>query len=211
VTPVPHEDHAPLQHTGLGEGRIEVICGPMFSGKTEELLRRIRRARIAHQPTLIFKHSVDVRYDADAVTSHDANALPSVAVASSAALRAYLAGLQSPVTVVAIDEVQFFDDALPGLCAELADSGIRVIAAGLDLDFAGRPFGCMPELLARAEEVTKLHAVCVETGRPAHFSHRIAGGDDTVEIGEKDRYIPLTRQAFVEARRRAARSGGTAG
>jgi thymidine kinase len=183
----------------------------MFSGKTEELLRRIRRARIAHQPTLIFKHSVDVRYDADAVTSHDANALPSVAVASSEALHAHIAGLQSPVTVVAIDEVQFFDDALPGLCAELADNGIRVIAAGLDLDFAGRPFGCMPELLARAEEVTKLHAVCVETGRPAHFSHRIAGGVDTVEIGEKDRYIPLTRQAFGEARRRAARSGGMAG
>ena len=105
--------------------------------------------------------------------------------------------------MVGIDEAQFFDEGLPALCVELANNGIRVIAAGLDLDFKGIPFGVMPELLALAEEVTKLHAVCMETGRPAHFSHRIAGGDSTVEIGEKDRYIPLTRQAFVEARRQA--------
>lgn len=198
---VPHEEHSPLQHTGLGEGRIEVICGPMFSGKTEELLRRIRRAQIAHQPTVIFKPSTDTRYDKDAVTSHDSNALPSVTVANSDEIMNYIRMQPRPIMVVAVDEAQFFDAALPRVCAELADAGIRVIAAGLDLDFKGEPFGCMPELLARAEEVTKLHAVCMETGRPAHFSHRIAGGNSTVEIGEKDLYIPLTRQAFVEARK----------
>ncbi len=198
---VPHEEHSPLQHTGLGEGRIEVVCGPMFSGKTEELLRRVRRAQIAHQPTVIFKPAKDTRYNKDQVTSHDANALPSVTVDSSRAMLDYLKAQAKPITVVAIDEAQFFDADLPRTCAHLADRGIRVIAAGLDLDFKGIPFGCMPELLALAEEVTKLHAVCMETGRPAHFSHRIAGGDSTVEIGEKDRYIPLTRQAFVEARK----------
>lgn len=198
---VPHEEHAPLQHTGLGEGRIEVVCGPMFSGKTEELLRRVRRAKIAHQPTLIFKPATDTRYNKDQVTSHDANALPSVTVDSSKAILEHLSSLPRPVTVVAIDEAQFFDAGLPNVCETLANQGIRVIAAGLDLDFKGVPFGCMPMLLALAEEVTKLHAVCMETGRPAHFSHRIAGGDSTVEIGEKDLYIPLTRQAFVEARK----------
>ena len=213
---VPHEEHSPLQHTGLGEGRIEVVCGPMFSGKTEELLRRIRRSQIAAQPTIIFKPATDTRYQKDHVTSHDANALPSVTVGSSQAnalpsvtvgsSQAILDHLKSqsrPFTVVGIDEAQFFDEGLPALCVELADNGVRVIAAGLDLDFKGIPFGIMPELLALAEEVTKLHAVCMETGRPAHFSHRIAGGESTVEIGEKDRYIPLTRQAFVEARRQA--------
>lgn len=200
---VPHEEHSPLQHTGLGEGRIEVVCGPMFSGKTEELLRRIRRAQIAAQPTVIFKPATDTRYQKDHVTSHDANALPSVTVGSSQGILDYLKAQPRPFTVVGIDEAQFFDEGLPALCVELANNGIRVIAAGLDLDFKGIPFGVMPELLALAEEVTKLHAVCMETGRPAHFSHRIAGGDSTVEIGEKDRYIPLTRQAFVEARRQA--------
>jgi|TARA_B110000503_G_scaffold132088_1_gene207622 thymidine kinase len=200
---VPHDEHSPLQHTGIGEGRLEIVCGPMFSGKTEELLRRVRRAQIARQPTLIFKPETDTRYDKDTVTSHDSNALPSITVKDSAALLAHLQALSRPVLVVAIDEVQFFDEALPRLCTYLANQGIRVIAAGLDLDFTGEPFGCMPELLARAEEVTKLHAVCMETGRPAHFSHRIAGGDSTVEIGEKDLYIPLTRQAFVEARKQS--------
>ena len=107
--------------------------------------------------------------------------------------------------MVAIDEAQFFDAELPATCVSLANKGVRIIAAGLDLDYRGKPFGVIPELLALAEEVTKLHAVCMETGRPAHFSHRIAGGNSTVEVGEKDRYIPLTRQAFVEARRQAGR------
>jgi thymidine kinase len=207
---VPHEEHSPLQHTGLGEGRIEVVCGPMFSGKTEELLRRVRRAQIAAQPTVIFKPATDTRYQKDQVTSHDSNALPSVTVSSSQSILDYLRAQPRPVTVVAIDEAQFFDAELPATCVTLANNGIRVIAAGLDLDFKGIPFGVMPELLALAEEVTKLHAVCIETGRPAHFSHRIAGGDSTVQIGEKDRYIPLTRQAFVEARKQADRSESSA-
>lgn len=198
---VPHEN---TYHNDLGEGRVEVICGPMFSGKTEELLRRIRRARIARQPTLIFKPATDTRWDVSKVTSHDANALESVTIASSSELRAYIDSLPRPVMVVAIDEVQFFDEGLPALCTELANEGMRVIAAGLDLDFTGAPFGCMPELLARAEEVTKLHAICMETGRSAHFSHRIAGGEETVEVGATEQYIPLTRSAFVEARRQAA-------
>lgn len=195
-----HNESLGIAHTGLGEGRIEVICGPMFSGKTEELLRRLRRAHIAHQPTAIFKHAVDDRYHAERVTSHDANGFDAVPVTNSQELLAHLRSLPNPVTIVAIDEAQFFDSGLPALCTQLADQGLRIIAAGLDLDFTGEPFGCMPELLARAEEVTKLHAVCLETGRPAHFSHRIAGGTGTIEVGEKDRYIPLTRQAFVAAR-----------
>ena len=196
---VPHEEHSPLQHTGLGEGRIEVVCGPMFSGKTEELLRRVRRAQIAAQPTVIFKPATDTRYQKDQVTSHDANALPSVTVDSSQGILDYLSAQPRPFTVVAIDEAQFFDADLPTTCVTLANNGIRVIAAGLDLDFKGIPFGVMPELLALAEEVTKLHAVCVETGRAAHFSHRIAGGTSQVELGAQDRYIPLARHAYVAA------------
>jgi thymidine kinase len=189
-----------MTHLHHGEGRLEVICGPMFSGKTEELLRRVRRAQIAKQPTVVFKPATDTRWTQDAVRSHDANELPSVLVRNSAEIAAWVAEQPRHIPVVAIDEAQFFDAALPKLCATLADQGHRVIAAGLDLDFTGEPFGCMPELLARAEEVSKLNAVCLETGRPAHFSHRIAGGTATVEVGEKDQYIPLTRQAFVAAR-----------
>lgn len=189
-----------MTHLHHGEGRIEIICGPMFSGKTEELLRRVRRAQIAKQPTVIFKPSTDTRWNPNAVRSHDSNELPSVLVKDSHEIREWMDRQPRHVPVVAIDEVQFFDDELPRLCAEMANAGHRVIAAGLDLDFTGEPFGCMPELLARAEDVTKLSAVCVETGRPAHFSHRISGGSDTVEVGEKDRYIPLARQAFVAAR-----------
>jgi len=198
-----------MTHLSHGEGRLEVICGPMFSGKTEELLRRVRRAQIAKQPTVVFKPATDTRWDAHAVRSHDANESPSVMVRSSAEIGAWMAGQPRHIPVVAIDEAQFFDNELPRLCAKLADEGHRVIAAGLDLDFTGEPFGCMPELLARAEEVAKLNAVCLETGRPAHFSHRIAGGTATVEVGEKDRYIPLTRQAFVAAR--AVRKGPSTG
>tara|TARA_B100001057_G_scaffold400250_1_gene411368 strand:+ start:771 stop:1400 length:630 start_codon:yes stop_codon:yes gene_type:complete len=202
---VHHEEHSPLHYTGLGEGRIEVVCGPMFSGKTEELLRRVRRAQIAAQPAVIFKPAADTRYQKDQVTSHNASALPSVTVRSSGDILEYLRKQPRLFTVVAIDEAQFFDAELPATCVSLANKGVRIIAAGLDLDYRGKPFGVIPELLALAEEVTKLHAVCMETGRPAHFSHRIAGGNSTVEVGEKDRYIPLTRQAFVEARRQAGR------
>lgn len=186
----------------LGEGRLEVICGPMFSGKTEELLRRVRRSQIAKLPTVLVKPATDTRYAIGDVVSHDKNTMPSLVVQNARDILDVLEVDGRPALVVGIDEVQFFDNALPEICSELANRGIRVIVAGLDLDFNGVPFGSMPQLLALAEEVTKLHAVCVETGRSAHFSHKIAGGTDTVELGEKDKYIPLARHAFVAARKK---------
>ena len=186
----------------LGEGRLEIICGPMFSGKTEELLRRIRRSQIAKLPTVLVKPATDTRYAVEDVVSHDKNAMPSVVVKNAREILDVLEVDGRPALVVGIDEAQFFDSALPEVCSTLADRGLRVIVAGLDLDYNGVPFGSMPELLALAEEVTKLHAVCVETGRSAHFSHKIAGNSDTVELGEKDKYIPLARHAFVAARKK---------
>ena len=186
----------------LGEGRLEIICGPMFSGKTEELLRRVRRSLIAKLPTLLVKPATDTRYAVGDVVSHDKTAMPSVVVEKSSDILDVLEVDGRQALVVAIDEAQFFSDDLAGVCNELANRGLRVIVAGLDLDFTGKPFGSMPDLLALAEEVTKLHAVCVETGRQAHFSHKIAGSDETVELGEKDKYIPLARHAFVAARKK---------
>ena len=186
----------------LGEGRLEIICGPMFSGKTEELLRRIRRSQIARLPTVLVKPATDTRYAIGDVVSHDKNTMPSVVVKNAREIMGVIDVDGRPALVVGIDEAQFFDAELPKVCSELADSGMRVIVAGLDLDYNGLPFGSMPELLALAEEVTKLHAVCVETGRSAHFSHKIAGSSDTVELGEKDKYIPLARHAFVAARKK---------
>lgn len=178
-----------------GEGWIEVVCGSMFSGKTEELLRRLNRARIAKQRIEIFKPSIDTRYDELDVVSHDKNAIRSTPVSSSEKILL----LTSDTDVVGIDEAQFFDDNLPNVCNELANQGIRVIVAGLDMDFKGKPFGPMPHLMAIAEYVTKVHAICVKTGKLAQYSHRIVGGDDTVELGELDRYEPLSRQAYIEA------------
>ena len=186
----------------LGEGRLEVICGPMFSGKTEELLRRVRRSLIAKLPTLLVKPATDTRYAVGDVVSHDKTAMPSVVVENASDILNVLEVDGRPSLVVAIDEAQFFSDDLAGVCNELANRGLRVIVAGLDLDFTGKPFGSMPELLALAEEVTKLHAVCVETGRQAHFSHKISGSKETVELGERDKYIPLARHAFVAARKK---------
>ena len=181
----------------------------MFSGKTEELLRRIRRAHIAKLPVALFKPTTDTRYDNVQVVSHDRNTMDSVVVAKSTDILAHVEaaskrepGRSEGIALVAVDEAQFFDDGLPDVCNELANRGYRVIAAGLDLDYEGRPFGPMPLLLALAEEVTKLHAVCVETGRSAHFSHRIAGGTSQVELGAQDRYIPLARHAYVAANAR---------
>jgi thymidine kinase len=191
-----------LSSLPIGEGRLEVVCGPMFSGKTEELLRRVRRSQIARLPTVLVKPAIDTRYAVGDVVSHDKNAMPSVVVEKASDIMNVLEVDGRPALVVAIDEAQFFDDDLPRVCSELANKGVRVIVAGLDLDFNGVPFGSMPQLLALAEEVTKLHAVCVETGRAAHFSHKISGSDDTVELGEKDKYIPLARHAFVAARKK---------
>lgn len=167
----------------------------MFSGKTEELLRRLNRARIARQKIEIFKPAIDTRYDEEDVVSHDKNAIRSTPVSSSEKILL----LTADADVVGIDEAQFFDDNLPNVCNELANQGIRVIVAGLDMDFQGRPFGPMPHLMAIAEYVTKVHAICVRTGQLAQYSHRIVGGEDTIELGELDRYEPLSRQAYIAA------------
>jgi thymidine kinase len=176
-------------------GWIEVICGSMFSGKTEELIRRLRRAQFAHQKVEIFKPTIDTRYHETEVVSHDDSRIPSTPVESSGNILLLSTGIE----VVGIDEAQFFDDNLPDVCNQLANSGIRVIVAGLDMDFQGRPFGPMPELLAIAEYVTKLHAICAHTGQLANFSHRITPGAKLIETGAADRYEPLSREAFVAA------------
>lgn len=177
-------------------GRIEVICGSMFSGKTEELIRRLRRAQFAKQQIAIFKPAIDTRYAADAVVSHDANMFPSVAIHTSSELLL----LASAADVVGIDEAQFFDDGLVEACNTLAGQGVRVIAAGLDMDFMGKPFGPIPSLCAIAEEVTKVHAICVRCGNLAYVSHRTVPGESRVLLGEKDEYEPLCRRCYMETR-----------
>lgn len=179
---------------GRRQGWIEVICGSMFSGKTEELIRRMRRAEFAKMKVEIFKPKVDNRYHEDDVVSHNSNAIRCTAVEHSSQLLL----LTSDVEVVGIDEAQFFDDGLPEVCNELANQGIRVIIAGLDMDFMGRPFGPMPQLLAIAEFVTKVHAICVHTGNLAHYSFRYADGESVVQLGEKESYVPLSREAYNE-------------
>lgn len=180
---------------GRRQGWIEVICGSMFSGKTEELIRRMRRAQFARMKVEIFKPHVDVRYSENDVVSHDYTKIQSTPVTHSSQLLL----LASDVEVVGIDEAQFFDDGLPEVCNQLANMGIRVIIAGLDMDFMGRPFGPIPNLLAIAEFVTKVHAICLKTGNLAQYSYRIGEGDSLVMLGEKESYIPLSREAFVEA------------
>jgi thymidine kinase len=176
-------------------GWIEVICGSMFSGKTEELIRRLKRAQFAKQKVEIFKPAIDVRYDVEKVISHDANEIRSTPVPSSANIRL----LASDVDVVGIDEAQFFDDEIVAVCNDLANRGVRVIVAGLDMDFKGNPFGPMPALMATAEYVTKVHAVCTRTGNLAHYSHRTAAGDELVLLGETQEYEPLSRSAYFKA------------
>jgi thymidine kinase len=162
-------------------GWIEVITGGMFSGKSEELIRRVRRAEIARQRTQIFKPVIDNRFDDQRIISRDNRGIDAIAVNNTAALRA---NLVFGVKVVGIDEVQFFDAPIVDLCMDLADAGIRVIAAGLDQDYSRRPFGPMPALMAVAEYVSKMHAVCVRCGGPAHYSQRVAGGDSQIEVGD---------------------------
>lgn len=176
-------------------GRIEVVCGSMFSGKTEELIRRLRRAQFARQRVEIYKPTVDTRYSEEDVVSHDSNHIPSTPVDSPQSILL----LASEADVVGIDEAQFFDDTLVPVCNELANRGKRVIAAGLDMDFLGKPFGPMPALMAIAEEVTKVHAICVRCGNLAHVSHRIVAGDKQVLLGEKQEYEPLCRHCYNEA------------
>lgn len=181
-----------FQEENVRQGRIEVICGSMFSGKTEELIRRLRRARIARQRVEIYKPGIDTRYSAEDVVSHDANSIASTPVEAAASIL-LLAG---EAQVVGIDEAQFFDEGLVEVCGELANRGKRVIIAGLDMDFQGKPFGPMPALCAIAEEVTKVHAVCVRCGALAYVSHRTVADDRRVLLGELEEYEPLCRNCY---------------
>ena len=176
-------------------GWIEVICGSMFSGKTEELIRRLKRAQFAKQKVEIFKPAIDTRYDEEKVVSHDANEIRSTPVPAAANIRL----LANDVKVVGIDEAQFFDDEIVSVCNDLANRGIRVIVAGLDMDFKGNPFGPMPALMATAEYVTKVHAVCTKTGNLAHYSHRKTDNDKLVLLGETQEYEPLSRAAYYHS------------
>jgi thymidine kinase len=173
-------------------GWIEIICGSMFSGKTEELIRRLRRAKFANQRVEIFKPMLDVRYSETEVVSHDDNAIRSTPVESSGSILL----LTGEVDVVGIDEAQFFDYHLVDVCKALADRGVRVIVAGLDMDYLGKPFGPMPQLMAMAEYVTKVHAICMRCGNLAHHSHRLTDNNRLVVLGEKDTYEPLCRHCF---------------
>lgn len=175
-------------------GWIEVITGSMFSGKTEELIRRLKRAKIARQKVEIFKPEVDKRYDEVNVVSHDQNAIPSTPVQSSSQILMYL----SDVDVIGVDEAQFFDNQLADVCNQIANAGIRVIVAGLDMDYLGKPFGPIPSLMATAEYVTKVHAVCINCGNLAQHSHRTVTNEKLVVLGEKDSYEPLCRHCFRE-------------
>lgn len=177
---------------GQRKGWIEIICGSMFSGKTEELIRRLKRAQFAQQDVEIFKPAVDTRYDEEEVVSHDKNSIPSTPVPASGNILILAEGKE----VIGIDEAQFFDLSLPGVCMQLANNGTRVIVAGLDMDFKGRPFGPMPALMAMAEYVTKVHAICMECGELASHSHRLGDGDQLVQLGETESYQPLCRTCF---------------
>jgi thymidine kinase len=173
-------------------GWIEVICGSMFSGKTEELIRRLKRVKIANQEVEIFKPIIDTRFHDEKIVSHDENFIHSTPVATAAEIIEKVGNIK----VVGIDEAQFFDADLPNICNQLADSGVRVIIAGLDMDFLGQPFGVMPLLLAKAEYITKVHAICVRCGSIANFSHRLVAQTDTILLGAKNNYQPLCRHCF---------------
>ncbi len=175
------------------EGRVEAISGGMFSGKSEELVRRLRRAAIARQRVQVFKPGADTRHDPQRLITRDKRELEAVSVGCSADIRAKL---QPGVQVVGIDEAQFFDDGLIDLVCELADSGVRVIVAGLDLDYLRRPFGPMPRLLAIAEYVDKVHAVCMRCGAPAHYSQRTAGGGEQLQVGDTESYEARCRRCY---------------
>jgi len=181
-----------LLNRSASTGWIEVVCGSMFSGKTEELIRRLRRARIARQRVEIFKPALDTRYSDEEVVSHDERVIPSTPVATAAQILL----LASDADVVGIDEGQFFDSGLPAVCEQLARDGKRVIVAGLDQDYTGAPFEPMPQIMAVAEFVSKLHAVCMVCGAPANHSQRLSADDDRVMLGAKDAYEPRCRHCF---------------
>ncbi|MEA3444382.1 MAG: thymidine kinase [Bacteroidota bacterium] len=176
-------------------GWVEVIVGSMFSGKTEELIRRLKRAGLAKQRVEIFKPLIDKRYSEEEVVSHDSNKILSTPVESAQNILL----LASNVDVIGIDEAQFFDKALVEVCNKLANNGIRVIVAGLDMDFTGKPFGPIPALLATAEHITKVHAICPRCGNNAQYSHRFSKSDKLVLLGEQEEYEPLCRSCFLKA------------
>ena len=180
-------------------GWIEVICGSMFSGKTEELIRRLKRAKIAKQKVEIFKPAIDIRYDEEDVVSHDSRTIRSTPIQNAAQIILYA----NDCEVIGIDEAQFFDMELIRICNHLADSGIRVVVAGLDMDYLGNSFGPIPALLATAEYVTKVHAICIDCGNLAQYSHRIISGDNLVVLGETESYEPLCRKCFNKKRKKA--------
>ena len=186
------EDH--IQETRR-RGRIEVICGSMFSGKTEELIRRLKRAKFAKQRVEIFKPAIDTRYSAEDVVSHEGHSIASTPIDSSASILLFT----SEIDVVGIDEAQFFAAGLVDVCNQLANNGVRVIVAGLDMDFRGVPFGPMPALFAIADEVSKFHAICVKCGQLASYSHRTVKNDKQVMLGEMAEYEPLCRACYLEA------------
>jgi thymidine kinase len=173
-------------------GIIEVITGSMFSGKTEELIRRLKRARFARQKAEIYKPVIDTRFAPNEVISHDDHSIPSTSVENSATILL----LSSDAEVVGIDEAQFFDKGLVEVCSKLAGQGLRVIVAGLDMDFKGQPFGPMPRLMAVADYVTKLHAICIRCGQVAQFSHRLVSAEKQILLGEKSEYEPLCRDCY---------------
>lgn len=177
------------------QGWIEVVCGSMFSGKTEELIRRLNRARIAKLKVEIFKPGIDTRYSEEDVVSHNANSVNSIPVENAQQILFYA----NDVDVVGIDEAQFFGSELVDVCQQLANQGIRVIVAGLDMDFLGKPFGSMPDLMAIAEDVTKVHAICMRCGSLAQYSHRTIAGDKLVVLGETESYEPLCRKCYLQA------------
>ena len=177
------------------KGWIELVCGSMFSGKTEELIRRLKRAQIAQQKVEIFKPEIDTRYDNTKVVSHDSNEIISTPVPSSS----HILLMATDVDVIGIDEAQFFDNELPEVCNKLANQGIRVIVAGLDMDFLGKPFGPIPHIMSIAEYVTKVHAICVNCGDLANHSYRTNESNNLVLLGETQEYQPLCRSCFQKA------------
>ena len=176
-------------------GCIEVICGSMFSGKTEELIRRLKRAQFANQKIAIFKPSIDVRYSEVEVVSHDLHSIKSTPITDAK----FMLDIPEDIQVVGIDEAQFFDENIVDVCQTLANRGVRVIIAGLDTDFLGKPFGPMPSLMAVAEDVQKVHAICVKCGNLANHSHRLSKNENLVVLGEKDVFEPLCRECYNKA------------
>ena len=180
-------------------GWIEVICGSMFSGKTEELLRRVKRAKLAKQKIKIFKPKQDIRYSKKKVTSHDNNSIKSKPINSPSKILE----IAEKFDVIGIDEAQFFDESIVEVCNKLADSGKRVIVAGLDMDYMGKPFGPMPNLLAIAEYVTKVHAICTRSGKMASYTHRIAKSDELILLGDTRKYEALSRKEFIKMKKKS--------